>query len=61
MYVKCVVIKTRNIAGDIFLGQLYDATQDARIPGEFLWRRENMIIVNGTNAEKVRDDIIEDY
>ena len=51
----------KNIGGDIFLGQLYDGTKDKRIPGEFLWHRNKMVIVNGSNTEKVRDDIIEEH
>jgi len=51
----------KNIGGDIFLGQLYDGTRDARIPGEFLWHRNEMVIVNGSNAEKVRDHILEEH
>ena len=59
----------KNIGGGIFLGQLYDGTRDARIPGEYLWRHyDNRTEQNATMVEKVgwptkkvRDEMFEEH
>ena len=51
----------KNLGGMIELGQLYDGSTDHRIPGEFLWYRQNMTTIPGVDAEQVSDDIVEDY
>ena len=37
----------KNLGGHIDVGQLYDASTDTRIPGEFLWYRNETKLING--------------
>ena len=37
----------KNLAGHIDVGQLYDASTDTRIPGEFLWYRNETKYIKG--------------
>ena len=37
----------KNLGGHIDVGQLYDASTDTRIPGEFLWYRNDTKLING--------------